>query len=36
VHEIELLIGLHDSPVPAFPTTRIHVGAAVDRALTEG
>ncbi len=34
--EIELLIGQHDSPVPVFPTTRIHVEAAVDRALTEG
>ncbi len=34
--DVELLIGLHDSPVPAFATTRIRVGAAVDRALTEG
>ncbi|MGC9671174.1 aspartate/glutamate racemase family protein [Planosporangium sp. 12N6] len=31
--EIELLIGADDSPVPVFPTTRIHVEAAVDRAL---
>jgi len=30
--EIELLIGPDDSPVPVFPTTRIHVEAAVDRA----
>jgi aspartate racemase len=32
--EIELLIGPHDSPVSVFPTTRIHIEAAVDRALT--
>ncbi len=31
--EIELLIGQDDSPVPVFPTTRLHVEAAVDRAL---
>jgi aspartate racemase len=31
--EIELLVGADDSPVPVFPTTRIHVEAAVDRAL---
>lgn len=31
--EIELLVSPHDSPVPVFPTTRIHVEAAVDRAL---
>jgi aspartate racemase len=31
--EIELLIGQHDSPVPVFPTTRLHVEAAVDAAL---
>jgi aspartate racemase len=31
--EIELLIGAQDSPVPVFPTTRLHVEAAVDRAL---
>jgi aspartate racemase len=31
--EIELLIGPQDSSVPVFPTTRLHVEAAVDRAL---
>lgn len=31
--EIELLIGQADSPVPVFPTTRLHVEAAVSRAL---
>lgn len=31
--EIELLVGADDSPVPVFPTTRIHVEAAVDEAL---
>ena len=31
--EIELLVGPDDSPVPVFPTTRLHVEAAVDRAL---
>ena len=31
--EIELLIGAADSPVPVFPTTRLHVAAAVDAAL---
>lgn len=31
--EIELLVGPRDSAVPVFPTTRIHVEAAVDRAL---
>lgn len=31
--EIELLVGAADSPVPVFPTTRIHVAAAVDHAL---
>ncbi|HEX6345647.1 aspartate/glutamate racemase family protein [Umezawaea sp.] len=31
--EIELLITAADSPVPVFPTTRLHVEAAVDRAL---
>jgi aspartate racemase len=31
--EIELLVGPEDSPVPVFPTTRLHVEAAVDRAL---
>jgi aspartate racemase len=32
--EIELLIGEADSPVPVFPTTRLHVEAAVEAALT--
>jgi aspartate racemase len=31
--EIELLIGASDSPVPVFPTSRLHARAAVDRAL---
>ena len=34
--EIELLIGQQDSPVPVFPTTRLHVEAAVDLALSSG
>ncbi len=34
--EIELLIGPHDLAVPSFPTTRLHVEAAVDRALDGG
>ena len=33
--EIELLVRPGDSPVPAFPTTRLHVEAAVDRALAD-
>ncbi len=33
--EIELLIGPADSPVPVFPTTRLHVEAAVDAALSD-
>ena len=32
--EIELLIGPADSPVPVFPTTRLHVEAAITAALT--
>ncbi len=32
--EIELLISQQDSPLPVFPTTQIHVEAALDRALT--
>ena len=32
--EIELLIGEGDLAVPSFPTTRIHVEAAVERALS--
>jgi aspartate racemase len=31
--EIELLVGPADSPVPVFPTTQIHVDAAVEQAL---
>lgn len=31
--EIELLIGPDDSPVPVFPTARLHIEAAVERAL---
>ncbi|MEP6562580.1 MAG: aspartate/glutamate racemase family protein [Nakamurella sp.] len=31
--EIELLISAQDSPVPVFPTTRLHVEAAVELAL---
>jgi aspartate racemase len=31
--EIELLIGAADSPVPVFPTTRLHVAAAVEASL---
>lgn len=31
--EIELLVGADDSAVPVYPTTRIHVQAAVERAL---
>ncbi|MDH6132018.1 aspartate racemase [Kitasatospora sp. MAA4] len=32
--EIELLVGPKDSPVPVFPTTRLHAEAAVSAALT--
>ncbi|HET6626624.1 MAG TPA: aspartate/glutamate racemase family protein [Nocardioidaceae bacterium] len=32
--EIELLVGPEDASVPLFPTTRLHVEAAVDRALS--
>ncbi|WP_144875653.1 aspartate/glutamate racemase family protein [Microbacterium sp. 1.5R] len=31
--EIELLVSADDAPVPVFPTTALHVEAAVDRAL---
>ncbi|MGY1813522.1 aspartate/glutamate racemase family protein [Blastococcus sp. SYSU D00820] len=31
--EIELLVGPSDSPVPVFPTTRLHVEAALDAAV---
>jgi aspartate racemase len=34
--EIELLIGPDDSPVPVFPTTRLHAEAAIARALADG
>jgi len=34
--EIELLVGQADSPVPVFPTTRLHVQAAVAAALGAG
>ncbi|MFJ8697264.1 aspartate/glutamate racemase family protein [Streptomyces roseolilacinus] len=33
--EIELLIGPQDSPVPVFPTARLHARAAVDAALSD-
>ncbi|UNZ21308.1 aspartate/glutamate racemase family protein [Streptomyces sp. 891-h] len=33
--EIELLIGQQDSPVPVFPTTRLHAEAAINTALAE-
>ncbi|MCY0926143.1 aspartate/glutamate racemase family protein [Streptomyces sp. H27-H1] len=33
--EIELLIGPEDSPVPVFPTARLHAEAAVDAALAD-
>ncbi len=33
--EIELLISADDSPVPVFPTTRLHVEAAVALALAQ-
>ena len=33
--EIELLVTEDDSPVPVFPTTRLHVEAAVSAALAE-
>ncbi len=31
--EIELLVSAADSPVPVFPTTRLHVEAAVAQSL---
>ena len=34
--EIELLVGPADSPVPVFPTTRLHVEAALGAALQSG
>ncbi|MCY0922388.1 MULTISPECIES: aspartate/glutamate racemase family protein [unclassified Streptomyces] len=33
--EIELLVGTEDSPVPVYPTARIHAAAAVDAALDQ-
>ena len=33
--EIELLVSQDDSAVPVFPTTRLHVDAAVDAALAD-
>lgn len=33
--EIELLVGAEDSPVPVFPTTQLHVDAALDAALAD-
>jgi aspartate racemase len=33
--EIELLVRPEDSPVPVFPTTRLHIEAAVDAALSD-
>jgi len=33
--EIELLISQEDTPIPVFPTTRLHVEAAVGQALAE-
>jgi aspartate racemase len=34
--EIELLVGAADSSVPVFPTTRLHVEAAITAALDSG
>ncbi len=31
--EIELMISAADSPVPLFPTTRLHVEAAIEASL---
>jgi aspartate racemase len=33
--EIELLVGEADSPVPLFPTTRLHAEAAVTKAFRD-
>ncbi len=33
--EIELLVSATDSPVPVFPTTRLHITAAVDLAMDD-
>jgi aspartate racemase len=32
--ELELLIGQPDSPIPTFPTTRLHVEAAIEAAFS--
>jgi len=32
--EIELLVMQADSPVPVFPTAKLHIEAAVDLALS--
>jgi aspartate racemase len=34
--EIELLVSERDSNVPVFPTTRLHIEAAVDASLADG
>jgi len=34
--EIELLVSERDSSVPVFPTTRLHIEAAVDASLADG
>ena len=34
--EIELLISQSDSPIPIFPTTRLHVEAAINASLATG
>ena len=33
--EIELLVAAAESPVPVFPTTRLHVEAAVEASLAD-
>lgn len=33
--EIELLVSQNDCPIPVFPTTRLHVEAAVGQALAD-
>ena len=34
--EIELLISQSDSPIPIFPTTRLHIEAAINASLATG
>ena len=34
--EIELLISQADTPIPIFPTTRLHVEAAINASLATG